>query len=107
MIVRAAIAFALICAVAHADEIVMKAVDTIAADASVGIELRTYSADGKEVTPDMLPLLHGPSPLSIEMVGMPEDKVPRHALIEIDGEKHCLLAYNDTCVIMGNKLTVE
>jgi len=56
-----------------------------------------------------LPLMKIPSnngKLIIDMEKFPNTAQPEHALIEIEGEHHCLVMYNDTCVIMGNHLEV-
>lgn len=71
-------------------------------DAVIGVDL-----EPRFITNEMLPLLNGPGPFIIDMTRMNNQKEPVKALIQIDGAKHCLIEYNNVCVIAGNKLTLE
>ena len=91
--------------------------DPSGADFSYGIKLEATIDKGKppylrkamratNFVKTYMPLLKEPKSIMIEMDGE-KALAPWHALIEVGEAKFCLIAYNDICIIKGNRVDIR
>ncbi len=72
---------------------------------AVGLQCEIHLTQPGSKLDDLLPCLKVPSGWFVEMHGEPKNIVP--ALIEVGEGKNCLVAYNELCLIRGNRLELR